>query len=452
MGYVDWSREQLLERLEMLENGWRVERELRRRLEALEQPSDWSGDADLVELEAQRELQAAADAVVPAFGEVCTIALVSEIGVRKVAVRAADEARHSAVRELVGATTAMHALPPRIRAALDERQAQWFEGEPQLVCGSLPEERRRELAARLGLRATIVAPLCSGGRVIGLLRVAVADPSRRLAAADLPLVEAVAREVAALIERGRLNRQAEKGIRARDEVLAIVSHDIRTPLCTIRMASDLLARWADRKQQGHKELDAIQRAVTSIEHVIRVLQDTALIDHGRFTIAADLEDMRVLLDEAVRVLRPHAEARGQRLSLEVRERLPPVPLDRERVLQVVTNLLANAVKFTGRDGQIRVAARVEGQNVVVSISDEGIGIGHADLPHVFDRYWKGREKNIPGTGLGLYIARSIVEAHGGRIWAESTVARGSTFSFSLPAAVPAAARPAAEEARQAGSR
>ncbi|HEY0094315.1 MAG TPA: HAMP domain-containing sensor histidine kinase, partial [Archangium sp.] len=140
--------------------------------------------------------------------------------------------------------------------------------------------------------------------------------------------------------------------------------------------------------------------------------------------------------EALESVRPLAEARGLKVAAELPDEELWAKCDRTRVLQVLGNLLGNAVKFTADGGQLTVGARVHRDELELWVRDTGTGIRPDALPHVFERYWQAKDAESRGTGLGLYIAKGIVEAHGGRIWAESQLGKGSTFTFTLPLASP----------------
>ena len=157
-----------------------------------------------------------------------------------------------------------------------------------------------------------------------------------------------------------------------------------------------------------------------------------MIETGQFTVATAPHDIVALVADAVETLAPQAESKSLKLTAQVDDALPTVACDRDRVLQVITNLVGNAIKFTPARGAIRLRVTRAEDTVEISIYDSGTGIAENELPHVFDRYWKSGD--TAGTGLGLFIARGIVQAHGGRIWAESSPGAGSAFHFTLPVA------------------
>jgi signal transduction histidine kinase len=218
--------------------------------------------------------------------------------------------------------------------------------------------------------------------------------------------------------------------------MAVVSHDLRNYLSSISMSAQMLSRIipAGEGRTGRKQVEAIGRAATRMNQLIEGLRDATMIESGHFAIEARTEDVTALVDEAVKLLEPQTQGRSLQLKVQLEDSPSPVHCDRERVLQVITNLVGNAIKFTKDGGAIRIAEKTDGAVVCFSVSDTGSGIPDLAVPHVFDRYWKGGDGNRKGTGLGLFIAKGIVEAHRGRIWVESTVGLGSTFYFTLPVA------------------
>ena len=237
-----------------------------------------------------------------------------------------------------------------------------------------------------------------------------------------------------LLERERAARAtAEAAARARDEVLGVVSHDLRNPLSTIGMCAEVLVERPPEDPGERRELLAtVQQAVGWMQHIIRDLLDVTSIEAGRLAVQREAQPAGDLLLAAFELLEPQAEARGLRLMLRADAALPAVDADRARVLQVLLNLGGNALKFTPDGGRVTLGARRAGAFVAFAVADTGRGIPAEHLPHVFDRFWQARQGERGGAGLGLAIARGIVEAHGGTIVVESEVGRGTTFTFTIP--------------------
>jgi signal transduction histidine kinase len=218
------------------------------------------------------------------------------------------------------------------------------------------------------------------------------------------------------------------------EVLAIVAHDLRTPLNAISMGASLLQDEDPPDQQRAALLEVIRRAAHRMDRLIGDLLEAGRLDAGRtLRVCKAPFALPPLLDQVCQEVRASTRAKAQTIECAA-SGLPAVRADRARVAQVVSNLLANAAKFTPRGGVIRVSARAEDGEVRVAIADSGPGLSADDLPHIFEPYWQAAATQSFGYGLGLKIARAIVEAHGGRLWAESAVGEGATFFFTLPAA------------------
>jgi signal transduction histidine kinase len=235
-------------------------------------------------------------------------------------------------------------------------------------------------------------------------------------------------------DRSRLARaleQAEVAVRTRDEVLAVISHDLRNPLGTITMAAGLLELPIDEGKKA-EQIAIIQRAAAGMLRLIGDLLDVSSVEAGSFSLELAPVSPGRLLEEVAAMMGSHASARGQRIECRVEAELPEVPADRHRLTQALSNLVGNAVKFTPEGGTVRLSAEAAGEEVIVTVRDTGPGIPADDLPHIFDRFWHTSRVRRGGAGLGLAIAKGIVEAHGGRIWVNRPEEGGAAFSFTLP--------------------
>jgi signal transduction histidine kinase len=264
-----------------------------------------------------------------------------------------------------------------------------------------------------------------------------------LGESDLAFLSAAADELSLALDRHaawerevRLRERAEALDRAQKELVAVVSHDLRNPLGAVLLGLSTLRRWPQLDAQTVREhLDTIHRAAERASRLVHDLLDAARIDAGGLQLDLVAADVSALVREAAELMRPLL-ANGQlRCDTQVEEGLPPALVDRERILQVFSNLMGNALKFAQPGTTVSLIAWAEDGEIRCGVADEGPGISPADLPRVFDRYFQGEHgPTAHGAGLGLSIARGIVEAHGGRIWVETAQGRGSRFFFSLPAA------------------
>jgi len=248
------------------------------------------------------------------------------------------------------------------------------------------------------------------------------------------------RRAAVEADLGEQVQRAQSAARARDDLIAVVSHDLKNPLGVVKMQAPLLrhlagAQAAHRSTDLGASIDRVERSADRMIALIDDLLDLAKIEAGRFALRPQAEPVDAMLEEALALLRPLAEAKGVALREESEPGLR-VQADRERFFQVLSNLVGNAIKFTPAGGRICVRARATGSEALFAVSDTGPGVAAQDIPRLFDRYWQAPKKRSQGSGLGLYIAKGIVEAHGGRIWAERADEGGAAFKFTLPLSAP----------------
>jgi PAS domain S-box-containing protein len=242
---------------------------------------------------------------------------------------------------------------------------------------------------------------------------------------------------ARLLEAERFAREgAEAASRLREDLVAIVSHDLRNPLSAITTSVSLLrsAAGLDETGRARKYVETIGRSAERMKRLISDLLDMASIDAGHMAIEPTPQSATALLQEAVEMLQPVASDKSLRLEAEDVEPQLAAQADKERVLQVLSNLVGNAIKFTQEGGSVHVRAESADDMVRFSVIDTGQGVPEEQLPHLFDRYWQAKKSGRMGIGLGLSIAKGIVDAHGGQIWAESSPGKGTAFHFTLPTA------------------
>jgi signal transduction histidine kinase len=219
-----------------------------------------------------------------------------------------------------------------------------------------------------------------------------------------------------------------------NEVLAVVSHDLRNPLSTVHAGTLLLADESQTREQRAEVVQIIRRSLERMDRLVRDLVEVSALDGGRgLRVDPRPHDLGPLMEEARRAQSAQAERAGLRLELDVPVHAL-VLADGDRVVQILGNLLGNAIKFTPRGGRVRLAARASGTGMEVSVDDDGSGLTAEEAEHVFDPFWQAERTARLGTGLGLKIAKALVEAHGGRIRVESRPGAGTTFAFTLQAA------------------
>lgn len=231
-------------------------------------------------------------------------------------------------------------------------------------------------------------------------------------------------------------RREQEAVQARDDLVAVVSHDLRNPMTVISMLCGMMQKafsseGAHTSRRISTAIDTMQQATARMNTLLEDLLDTSKIDAGRYSITPQTLEVGLIFEEAQALLSPLAHDKDISISFLADPDLR-IHADPERLFQVLSNLVGNAIKFTPRMGTVGVHAKSVGDEIVFIVRDSGEGIPKEHLPHVFDRYWTMKEGNPTGTGLGLYITQGIVEAHGGQIVAESEPGQGSEFRFTVP--------------------
>jgi signal transduction histidine kinase len=238
-------------------------------------------------------------------------------------------------------------------------------------------------------------------------------------------------------DNARLVAEAQEALRSREDLLAIVSHDLRNPLGVVLTSSALLLRAPlppDKQDRARRQVEAIQRAGNRMNRLIRDLLDFASVERGRLVLTRRSVNVGALVAEVLLGLRPLGEPKSQELAADSPTESLAVDGDHDRLVQVFASIVGNSFKFGAEGGHVRIAAAADGACVVFTVSDDGPGMAPEELENLFDRAWQAERKTRDGIGLGLSIVKGIVEAHGGRIWAQSALGEGTRISFTIPAA------------------
>ncbi len=286
-----------------------------------------------------------------------------------------------------------------------------------------------------GIRSLGFVPLTHQGRLLGKFMI-YGDAPRRFTEHEVELAQTIAAQISQAVARASLFEAEQSARLAREEVLAVVSHDLRNPLSTIVMGTAALASLdlGDKAPRVRKTTEKLQRATQRMSRLIDDLVDFASIQGGRMVIEAHPSHADDIVNATLDMFESLAQERDVRLESELPADLPAVLCDQHRAVQALTNLVSNAVKVSAPGGRVVLSASRTDRMVVFAVRDHGPGIAADELPLLFERYYRSKKSGYKGTGLGLAIAKGIIDAHGGRIWGESTVGAGSCFSFTLPVA------------------
>ncbi len=382
-------------------------------------------------LELSETIQRVAQLCVPTLGDACIVDVFDADGAGRSAIAHVDPAEARRLREM------RERFPLRSDALRGPIADAMSTLKPQLI-EFIADDARAKIAENaehlamltaLRLRSTLHVPLIQAGTAIGMIT--LASESHRFSADDVPSVEELARRTVLALENARLYEDALQATRGRDEVLAVVSHDMRNPLHTILLGTGAALEILPADSPVRKTLDSVRRAALRGERLIRDLLDVTRLESNRMQLERDDVAVSDLLNEAADSV--GANAREQGITLSVAPNAAgQVSVDRFRALQVIDNLLSNAIKFTGRGGHVSVGARRVDGDAQFWITDDGPGIPLEQQQFMFHRFWQSRRADRRGIGLGLTIAKGIVSAHGGRIWVDSTPGKGTTFWFTLP--------------------
>jgi signal transduction histidine kinase len=368
--------------------------------------------------------------IVPNIADICVIDLCEpDGGLRRATVSHRDVVREHELETRVGEI--MRDVPEALDLVIREREARVIGYASSLLAyAGVPPEEQRSLMA---------VPLVSRGQTLGVILTAAAEGTL-FTQEDAALVSELSRHGSLAIDNARLYRESQQAVQAREEVLAIVSHDLRNPLNAVMLAASLMATSEQVAPDDREQLDIIELSAKRMQRLIEDLLDVTRLEGGKqLPIDPAPLDVQSLFEETYELFKSQAVTGSITLQCHAPKEVPPLYADRHRVLQVLSNLIGNAMKFTPPGGMITCRAEQADEKVLITVADNGPGIPRENLGDIFNPYWQAKRTARLGAGLGLPIAKGIVESHGGKIWVESEPGNGTKFFFTLPAAVDAPA-------------
>ena len=418
-----------------LYTAWLRDVSVHRRAEQAQEFLASVGEALATSLDYQETLAHVSRLAVPLLGDTCILDIYIDGGAREVTVADVDPAVEDLTRVMRRHYPPLFESHPLSEVRTTGRPLLLSDLDEAAIARMTVNEEHRHMVERLRWRSATFVPLFARQHALGVLT--CVSRTRQLDGDDLALAVELARRAALAIDNALLYARAQQATRARDEVLGVVSHDLRNPLATISMCAGALLDPTPPSLEGvHSMADAIRHSAEWAEGIIRDLFDVTTLEAGRLSLHRSAVSAWDILQRTSEQFAPHAERAGIRFSVLAAADLPELDVDAARVEQVLLNLLGNAVKFTPADGEIVLSARGDEkrESVRFSVADSGIGISADDLPHIFDRFWQVHRTHRGGAGLGLAIAKGIVESHGGTLTVTSAPGAGSTFAFTLPIA------------------
>lgn len=398
-------------------------------------------------------LQDLADTVVPELADWCVVDVLDAGRTNRVAVAHADAAKVALANEL------QMRYPPDPNSPISPA-AVARSGEPVLiervtddiVAQNAQDDEHLERMRALGIRSAVILPLVARGNVLGAMSLVRAETPRSYSADDLPLLLELARRAALAVDNARLMHETTQALRLRDEFLATLSHDMRTPLATILGYLQISQRQIGRLEGAERVgefLERAERTTVRMAHFVSELMDVSLITAGQpIPLVTEAVDLNAIVE---RSLNEHRQLDGTHELVLDRSREPAIALtDPARVERILENLLSNAIKFSPEGSTVRISVEATPDEAAVKVTDEGVGIPAGELALIFQRFHRAATaKGAPGVGLGLSGAREVARRMGGDLTAESEEGRGSTFTLRIPTQPPGDAVPEGESAASA---
>lgn len=393
-------------------------------------------------LDVESTMATIAELPVPLLGEWSLLELLSPDGsIRRAAATHIDPHRHGDAAALVARVpdpVTVEPLPESAARVAREMEAQRVRDIAAWLHANFPDASSRARAEALGASAVLIVPLRAGGRAIGALHLVRTRPGTHHAVEEVHVADQFAGLAALALENARLYEEARRAVRERDDMLAIVSHDLRNPVNAIVMLTGAVldrASMTDGEEgtlMARDEVESVRAAARQADGLIQDLQDVSRISAGRLRVERRRVAALDLVEEAANLFEPVMVDAALRFVRDFDPALPTVLADMHRLQQVLSNLLGNAVRFTPHGGAVTLSAHVVDDMLRIAVRDTGPGVTPEDVPRLFERYWQAPRLLRAGSGLGLYIAKGIVEAHGGEIGVASAMGAGSEFWFTLP--------------------
>lgn len=379
---------------------------------------------------------------VPRLADVAIVDFdVDDEGIRRFVSTPGDPALARAMNAIADRRAPLwRSLPEPLQANAATVEPAVHTATPEWLATALEVPDDARVLQDLGARSIMIARIVARGHVNGTLTMVLTDEHRQYDATDVALARKLAARGGLSADNARLYQMSQRLSRARDEILGVVSHDLRNPLSAVTMCTRVLLESPPEDDASRRELlQTIDESADWMNRLIADLLDVTSIEAGRLSLERDLVEIAHVVQRLAAMFANVARQRGIGLTTSVAEGLPAVYADGERIVQALANIVGNALKFTGEGGEVAVRAEAGDSTVRISVEDTGAGIPPDHLPRIFERYWHTRRgAKQRGSGLGLAIAKGIVEAHGGSITVTSTVGEGTTFVVALPVQTPPA--------------
>ena len=413
-----------------------IEQAARDEAEAAEQRARFLAEAGRVlaaSLDQEKTTETVARLAVGVMADFCIVDLAVGGELRRVTAAHVDPAREHLARALLAYPPSRSEVTHPVVRAITSKQSVLIDDLQRVHAAMGRGSEHDQAVQRLGGRCALIVPLVARDVVLGAITF-VSCSDFRYAGSERVVAEELSARASIALDNGLLLAAARQAAAAREETIAVVSHDLRTPLTLVALALQRLHRGDGDPSSREEMFRRGQRAIEAMGRLINDLLDVARVDAGTLVVSGEPCAPGDLVADTIELHRPLAMEKGITLVARIAPGLAPVVVERGRILQVFANLVGNALKFTPKGGCVELRAEQDAKGIRFLVQDSGLGIAEEHLGKVFDRFWRPRNDKVAGAGLGLAIAKGIVEAHGGKLGVESKIGVGTTFCFTVPVA------------------
>jgi PAS domain S-box-containing protein len=381
-------------------------------------------------------LQKVAQLIVPSLADYCRIAIVNgSKDIQEIAVSHKDPTKAELASSLYDSYKNRPENTHGVHKILASGKAEMISRIDKQVFDSVKENKKLiQLMKDLGLTSYMGVPLIARKKVIGALTFSSVSPTRIYKKEDLLFVKEVGRRIALALENARLYKEAKEAITLRDDFISVASHELKTPITSVKMFTQILQQNSHKNgdSQAFEYLGKMDKQLNKLTDLVYNLLNISKIQTGRMEYKQKMFDFNKMVLEVVEMLQ---QSESKHKLLVKGKTTKKVYGDEDRLSQIVTNLISNAIKYSPNADKVLITLSEKGDSVVLAVQDFGIGIAKHHVDKIFERFYRvhgATGKTFPGLGIGLYICKEIVKRHKGKLWVESETGKGSTFYFSLP--------------------
>lgn len=380
----------------------------------------------------EERIQKIADAIVPKIADMCVVRLLDNDQLKYKTSSVVHKDDYSSLISILESASKLNTKFDATHTLKTGSSIFIEDTKKEIINSSETSNDLKTFITNAKSTSYIIAALKTQDKIIGTISVSMTKSNRKFSKHDLEFIESIASRCATAVENARLYKEASQAVVAKERVLSVVSHDLKTPLSAIGLSAQLLLKDDLPQDMVTSIAKRLKSASSDMEKLISDLLDFGIIEAGAFSIKKELTEVSQVVQDAIEKLKDKALEKNIELILDLPNELPIIFGDQFRLSQVIWNLVGNAIKFSPERSSIIIGSRTNRNNIEFFVKDNGPGIESEDLPKIFDSFWQSSNTATQGTGLGLAIAKGIIQAHQGKIWASNNPDKGATFYFSLP--------------------